>query len=319
VIAAGAQVNGIDFRLHKAPAFHIRGKVLDGRSGEPLSKVNVHLQTRGNLFFENARVRANGTFDVPGVVSGSYTLISQTIDQLSARQTIEVGDHDVNDVALVLHPQLEISGSIRLEGNPPPSEHRGRMRVSLIASETGGPGQAAVNPDGSFSLKVTPAVYQIYVSCDASAYVKSIHFGDQDLTSGRIDLTQQSAGILNIVCGSEVGQIQGAVQTENGEPAAQAVITVGPEGEQAGLLGFNMMLMSDQNGHFDYRDFAPGNYKIFAWEGNGGDPQMLQSAEFRKAFESRAASVILAPGGSASVQLKLIPAADIEAEKNKLQ
>ena len=113
------------------------------------------------------------------------------------------------------------------------------------------------------------------------------------------------------------GQIQGTVQTENGEPAAQAIITVSPDDDRLGRA-FNMGVMSDQNGHFDYRDFAPGDYKMLAWEVGDLDPQMLQSAEFRKAFESRATSVTVSPGGSASVQLKLIPAADSEAEKNKL-
>ena len=45
---------------------------------------------------------------------------------------------------------------------------------------------------------------------------------------------------------------------------------------------------------------------------------MLLSPEFQKAFESRGASISLSPGGNASVQVKMIPAADIEAEKNKL-
>ena len=74
--------------------------------------------------------------------------------------------------------------------------------------------------------------------------------------------------------------------------------------------------MSDQNGKFDYRDFAPGDYKVFAWE--GGDPEMLRSQEFRKAFESRATSVSLPAGGHASIEVKMISSVDIEAEKNKL-
>jgi hypothetical protein len=45
---------------------------------------------------------------------------------------------------------------------------------------------------------------------------------------------------------------------------------------------------------------------------------MLLSAGFQKAFESRGATVSISPGASASVQVKMIPAADVEAEKNKL-
>ena len=223
--------------------------------------------------------------------------------------------HGVDDVVLVARPPFEISGTVRLEGVPPPQEQRGKMRVNLNMLEMGNGAGAEVNADGTFTLKATPEVYAINVFCDAGAYVKSIHFGDQDVSSGKIDLTQQSSGALNIVCGTDVGQIQGTVQNDNGEPAAQVMISVVPEGEQRGRPDL-CCLISDEKGKFEYRDLAPGDYKVFAWEST--DPQMLESAEFQKAFESRAASVTVTSGGNASVQVKMISGADIEAEKNKL-
>jgi hypothetical protein len=318
VVAAGAQVNGIDFRLRKAPAFHIRGKAVDGRTGEPIRNGRIRVQTRGSVFFESAVVRQNGAFEVRGVVSGSYMLILQTPEQIGIRQIVDVGDHDVADVALVLRAPLDIAGAVRLEGNPPAGEHRGQMRISLNALETGSSSNAEVNADGSFELKATPAVYQIIAGCGAGAYLKSIHFGDQDVSNGKLDLTQLTTGSLSLVCGADVGQIQGSVQTESGEPAAQALITILPDEERQYRMDLHYQLMSDPNGKFDYQDFAPGDYKVFAWESTDADPQMLQSTEFRKAFESRAASVSVPAGGKASVQLKLITVADIEAEKNKL-
>jgi protocatechuate 3,4-dioxygenase beta subunit len=314
-LGAGAQVTGIDFRLHKVAAFHIRGKALDGRTGQPLRNAMIWIQASGSFLPGRNQIQQNGTFDVPGVVSGSYTVNCQ-MEELSSRQLVDIGDHDVDDIVLVLRPPLEISGTVRLEGDPPPAERRGQVRVNLNAIEMGNGAGATVNPDGSFALKVTPGVYQINASCDAGAYVKSMHFGDQDVTSGKIDLTQQSSGALYILCGTDVGQMQGSVQNENGEPAAQVVVTVVPDDEHQGREDLFIQLMSDQNGKFDYRDIAPGNYKVFAWEGD--DFQMLQAPGFRKAFESRAASVTISPGGNASVQVKMIPAADIEAEKNKL-
>ncbi len=314
-IAAGAQVTGIDFRVHKAPAFHIRGKAVDGRTGEPLRNAMIRIQTRGSVFFENTRTQQNGTFDARGAVSGSYVLIGQN-EEVLARQVVDVGDHDVADVLVVLRTPFEISGTVRLEGNPPPAEQRGQMRVNLNPIEMGRPAFTSVNADGSFTLKVAPGEYQINASCEAGAYLKSMNFGDQDVSAGKIDLTQQTSGALNIVCATDVGQIQGSVQNENGDPAAQVMITVAPDDEHQGRLDLHYQLMSDQNGKFDYRDIAPGDYKIFAWESM--DQEMMQSAEFRKAFESRAASVTISPGGNASVQVKVIPAADMEAEKNKL-
>jgi len=314
-VGAGAQVTGIDFRLHKVAAFHIRGKAVDGRTGQPLRNAQIWIQSSGRFGRGGSQIQQNGTFDVPGVVSGSYTVNCQTED-LSSRQAIDIGDHDVDDVVVVARPPFEISGTVRLEGTPPPQEQRGKMRVNLNMLEMGNGAGAEVNADGTFTLKVTPGAYAINAFCDAGAYVKSIHFGDQDVSSGKIDLTQQSSGALNIVCGTDVGQIQGTVQNDNGEPAAQAMISVVPDEERYNREDLFVQLVSDQNGKFDYRDLAPGDYKVFAWESM--DSQMLQSAEFRKAFESRAASVTVSSGGNASVQVKMIPAEDIEAEKNKL-
>src|ERR1022692_483905 len=122
------------------------------------------------------------------------------------------------------------------------------MRVNLNAIENGGGAGSVVNADGSFTLKVTPAVYQINPSCDAGAYLKSMHFGDQDVSGGKIDLTQQTGGALNIVCATDVGQIQGSVQNENGEPAAAVMITVVPEGEHQGRQDLFFYIISDEKG-----------------------------------------------------------------------
>jgi len=316
-LTPGAQVTGIDFRLHKAPAFHIRGKAVDSRTGEPLRNSMIQIQTHGNLFFKGVQSQQNGTFDAQGVASGSYTLFCQTEPELRAQQTVDVGDHDVDDVVLSLKPPFEISGTMRLEGDPPSAaQRRGPMQVSLNAMDMGSAANTAANADGTFVLKVTHAVYQINASCNAGAYLKSMHFGDQDVSNGKIDLTQQTSGALNIVCGTDVGQIQGSVQNESGQPAAQVMVTVAPDDEHQSRQDLFYQLMTDENGKFDYRDIAPGEYKVFAWE--SVDQEMLQSPEFRKAFESRAGSVSISPSGNASVQVKLIPTADIEAEKNKL-
>jgi hypothetical protein len=306
-------VTGIDFRFHKAPSFHIRGKAVDS-SGQPIRHGMIAIRPSGSSSFEHTQIQPDGTFDARGVVRGSYILMSQTQQELSARQDVNVGDHDVDDIALIFRPPLEISGALRLEGKP--AERKGSMQVALNAIDIGSSASTVVNADGSFSVKVMPAIYQLSAFCDAGAYVKSMRFGDQDVSGGRLDLTQQTGGALSILCGTDVGRIKGSVQKENGEPAAQAVITLSPEGAHEGRRDLYYQLNSDQSGTFEYQDIAPGDYKVFAWE--GGDQEMLLSIEFRKAFESRAAAISISPAGNVSIQLKMIPMADIEAEKDKL-
>jgi protocatechuate 3,4-dioxygenase beta subunit len=318
-LAPGAQLNNIDFRMRKTNAHHVRGKVVDGRTGQPVHNTSVSLESHGAGFSMGrsfAQVQQDGTFDLRGVVSGAYRAIAQPAGGLSCVEAVNVGDQDVDDVQLVCMPPFEVSGTLRVDGPPP--QNSGAAQVSLIAKETGagsGP-PGVVDKDGNFAIRANPDVYRVQVMGAAGVYVKSVHFGDQDVSKGDIDLTQQSSGALNIVMGTDVAQMQGLVQNERGEPAPGSVITICPENEDDDRLDLHIQLMTDENGKFDYRDFAPGDYKVFAWE--GGDQEMLQSPEFRKAFESRAASVSLSSGGHASIQLTLIPSADIEAEKNKL-
>ena len=317
-VAPGAQLNNIDFRLHKMRAYHVRGKAVDGQTGKPVRNAVVNLQSHELRSYSGGgfvQTEQDGTFDVRGVVSGSYLVSAQAgPDGNHTQQIVNVGDQDVDDVLLALEPPLAISGTVRIDG--PPLENKSAIQVYLQSDDGASGAQTNADNDGNFVLNVAPGVYRIQASGAAGAYVKAMRFGDQDVSSGRIDLTQKSAGVLTIVFGTDVAQLQGSVQTANGDPAVGVAITVAPAEEYQDRADLFYHLASDQNGKFDYRDIAPGDYKVFAWE--VADQELVMFHEFRKAFESKAASVNITAGGHASVQLKLIPAAEIEAEKNKL-
>jgi hypothetical protein len=246
-----------------------------------------------------------------GVSSGTYVLAGQGSEEnapIQAQEEVTVGEQDVDGMVLVFRKFLEISGTVPQSSG---------FAVNL---ESIGPGSSAgdvVNAQGNFKFNVPPGSYRINVSRPPGSYVKSIKLGDQDVSSGRIELTQ-AGGKLTILLGTDVGQLEGSVVNENGEPAANAIVTMAPGEELQDRPDLFYQLTADPQGKFDYRDLAPGDYKVLAWDMQNADQSMLQAAEFRKAFDSRAASVNIQPGGHASVQLKLIPWADIEAEQNKL-
>src|SRR5580693_5475906 len=80
-------------------------------------------------------------------------------------------------------------------------------------------------------------------------------------------LTQQSSGTLNIVMGTDVGEVQGSVQNGNGEPAPGVMITLAPDDAHQSRQDLHYQFGADEKGTFDYRDIAPGDYKVYAWEG----------------------------------------------------
>lgn len=93
-------------------------------------------------------------------------------------------------------------------------------------------------------------------------------------------------------------------------------VTLAPAEESNSRADLLKGATTDASGNFQIKDVAPGEYKVFAWE---SDPDgSTQSAEFRKPFESKSASVTVGPKSKASAQLSLIAADDIEKEMSKL-
>jgi hypothetical protein len=269
-----------------------------------------------------------------GVTSGSYVATCQRQEwgvTTFARQPVNVSDQDVEGVLLVLAPGLEITGVVQVEGSeasPPPRPDSAQAaqpaqarspQVTLQPMGGMGPGgRAAVETDNTFVLhNIMPNIFQVNVAMPgAGKYLKSIRFGERDVPNGEIDLTQGSGGPLTLVFGTDGGQIQGSVQSKNGDPAAGVMITMAPGEEFEGRRDLFKQTSTDQSGNFHFQDIAPGNYHVFAWE--QFDFQSMQAPEFRKVFESRAARVSIGANGRESVQLKAISAEDIEAEKGKL-
>ena len=228
---------------------------------------------------------------------------------------VAVADRDVEGVVLQADHGRNIAGSVTVEG-PAPDSWQG-MRITLAPfDQMGGFSNAVVDSDGTFSLKdVSPNVYALNVYAGIMGkYVKSIRFGDRDIADGQLDLSRQSEDKLEIVLGSDVGQLLGGVQTSSGDPAVGALLTLAPK--QAGRIDLFKVAIVDQNGNFTLHDVAPGEYMAFAWQ--DVDINMVQSPDFRKPFESKGVSVSIAPSGQVSIQLKMISTDDVEAEKSKL-
>jgi protocatechuate 3,4-dioxygenase beta subunit len=319
-IAPGAHVSNIDFRLRKMPAYHIRGSVRDTTAGQPQDEGEVIVRMPGNLgtIVSDSRLQSDGTFDVRGVVSGSYTVtyIRFANGQFAASQNAHVSDADVNGVALVRAPPVDVSGTVTVEGSQPDGLH---TMVSLAPLQgIGQGGNSAVGADGRFVIAaVPPERYQLQLAgVPPGKYVKSIRLGDREASNGEIDLTEHSSASLNIVLGADGGEVDGNVQTASGQPAATTQVTLVPAEEYDARSDLSKEAVTDPLGNFQIKDVAPGEYKVFAWESNTDGS--TQSAEFRKPFESRSASVTIGPKDKASVQLSVITADEMERERSKL-
>jgi hypothetical protein len=194
------------------------------------------------------------------------------------------------------------------------------VQITLSSTKTigGGGVNAVTGVDGTFSLAAAPpSSYDLQIfNLPPGKYVKSIRFGDREIKDGEIDLTEGAAAPLNIVLGADGGEVDGNVQTAGGQLAPATQVTLAPAEEYGGRSDLLKRTVTDASGNFQIKDLAPGEYKVFAWEND--QEGSSQSAEFRKPFEGRSASVTVGPKDKASVQVTVITAGDVEKEMSKL-
>jgi hypothetical protein len=223
-----------------------------------------------------------------------------------------VTNADVDGGALTFFPGVDVTGSVRVEGSVLSSL---ALRINLQAEDGAarlGDRSAEVQPDGTFLLTgaVPGFFYGITIGRTPGVYLKSVRMGDRQLAGPRVDVSSKPAP-LTILLGTDVGEVEGAVQNAAGDPVARARVNVIAYGDHANRTDLNRFGFTDDKGDFKITDVPPGDYKVFAWEdvpvGAPQDPQ------FRKPFEKQAAALRMEPNGREKVQVTAIPKAQVDS------
>jgi len=321
-VAPGAHASDLDFHLRKAPAYHIRGKVAGQTASQQefLDQLRVDAAGTNAGAISQSGLQSDGSFDIPGVANGSYDvsythLIIGKSDVPYPAQSVHITDADVNGLVFAERPEVEISGTISVEGARPNILD---IYVALDPAKSifGVGGTSAA--DGSFQIKSAPMeiCYLDIRFPPEGYYVKSIHLGGREIKDGEIDLTNGASAPLNILLASDGGAIEGNVQTADGQPSAGTEVTIAPSGEYGGRLDLLKRATTDAAGNFHVKDVAPGDYRVYAWEIDVD--QSPDSAEFRKLFDAKSATVSVGLNAKVSVQLNVITADEITRERSKL-
>jgi hypothetical protein len=326
-VTAGQELHGINLVLRKVRTLRVRGRVVNTVSGRANRNLRIMLvprdSPRGGFFGQfGTMVRdPNGSFDIKGVPPGSYTAMAMLYSdgkQYMARQPVEVGNSNVDNVSLTLAPGIEVKGQIRAESQTPvPLES---IHVMLRARNPGPFGgrsnEGQVTADGGFVLSdVPPDTYNLMIrGAPDTVYVKSIRMGDQDGLESGLDLTRGGVAGIDVVLAGNAGQIDGTALTARDEPASGSMVVLVPDErhrQQTSLFKFGT---TDRSGHFTMTGIAPGEYKLFAWE----DGEVAyDDPDFLKPFENRGESVSIREGSRETKKLKVIPADETSPGKVK--
>jgi protocatechuate 3,4-dioxygenase beta subunit len=303
-IKAGEERVSIDVQLTLVPAFQVSGLIADV-DGTPAANLPVELlslddQSNVDGLPDDVAMTntgAQGEFTMLGVPRGEYQVLAvrtmpspgrvggpvpapvQTGQTGWARTAVSVGDRDVTDLAMSLHPALVVSGRVAFDGTSqqPNAQQLGRgVRLEAVgpgvraSGRGGGAGQTvgAIAADGSFAVNgALPGKYMILPnSWPALKWIaKSVTVSGRDVGDAPIDLDADLADVL-ISFGDKPGALLGVVRRSSGDADTTALVVGFPADSHAwGWPGIHQFATrTTATGTYSTPAVAPGEYLVAA-------------------------------------------------------
>jgi len=326
-VAPGAEVRGMDVRLRKTKTVRVRGKVLDA-AGLPVGANTVLSMTRRDNegaipFVGSMSMVMDGKFEMTDVAPGAYfVMVIQTGGggPVISRYPLDVGEKDLDGVAINLTAGFEFTGTLKLDGAAAGTAGKLRSLHPILVPNEGMPlmpGLGQWKDDGTIQFKnVLPDRYHLELGALPDAlYVKSIRIGNTDATDAPIDLMTGVPGPLEVVLAAGGGSIAGTVRNSKGDPAPGAMVTLVPKNPPAVRRDLAKTGFTDQNGAYQIRGVVPGEYRLIAWE--EVEPGAAEDPQFRRPFERYAMDAKFDAGSSLTQALEMVPRTALEVEKAK--
>ncbi len=293
-VTPGAELRNVEIRLRLELPHAIRGIVPGPHTGD----FTVTLQRRGEPPDPSLSLASglnDHTFFFDGVLPGTYIVATTIHDPSHPEQAlygsaqVELLDHDLDGVSLALVPLKTIAGKVTSAG--PLSVPFAQMNVQADPEDGETPPVVApVAADGSFRMEVLPASYTLSRPQIAGTYIRAVKIGDREFPGTRVDFAR-AAGPLEISLATNGGSLSGIVTGADGQPADGARVMLyslasGKDPQCARAAD------SGEDGRFELRDLAPGEYRIAAWQSAPQDPG------------EQAAVLRIAPRSSQTVNLR---------------
>jgi protocatechuate 3,4-dioxygenase beta subunit len=321
-IKSGEELRSMDMLLPQVGVYKIRGRVFNGVTHHAANEVFLSLTPKNSRFVWNidnyTNVQKDGSFELRNVLSGSYTLAAHWFDEgkaYTARQTVDVGNADIDGLTLTIAPGVAIEGHLAWEGNPSVEEQELKVMATESNDVYWGGGQTRVLANGAFTLKdISEGTYKLNVEgISQDCYVKSIRYGMSDATSEGFTVQRGADAALDVTVSSRGARIKGSVADVDGLPAAGAWVALVPEEAHRAEFRLYKSKTTDQHGNFELRGIAPGDYKLFSWE--QVESQAWEDAEFLKQFDEKGEKIRVQDGDQKTQNLTAIRTKSPESAK----
>lgn len=313
-VKPGEELSHTDIRLLPEMLYTVRVNLATPLAPDtfPMFFLQSRGERNGNV---NSSGSYNGSAEFRSVLPGSYQLSgsirsvgSNPEPQSYVRQMVEVVDHDVEIEAPAFTPVFDVTGSVQVDAAPPfPLQQLNLVLRSDYPDPYIQEPRATPAADGTFAFHgVVPDTYSLAsMAMPAGAYLKSVKLGNRELRDLRLDISG-GATPLTILLATDGARIRGSVENAAGEPAARIPVTLFPEGSRRDRQDRTKTAITDPNGRYEFKDIAPGDYRIFAWESAGLNAS--RDPDFRKQYEGQSVTVTATASGNMAVALKTVAA-----------
>jgi len=314
-VKEGEEIPAVDILMKEVVAYRIRGKVtnlLSKSRGAQNVQISVLRRDSGAGWSEVGSTsveKAGGTFEIPAIAPGEYSVLAFSYDDGKAHSTQEdltVGNADVEGLTVTIGPGVNIPGRVAWEGKP-------SLEKAALTVGAAPPGpvyvwadSAEVDMSNQFTLRDVPEgeLRLTVAGMSKDCYVKEARFGDALLPDMSFRVMKGSAGPLEITVSSFGARVDGTVTNDESLPVAGVWVVAVPEEAKRKQHYLFKSITTDQYGHFDLRGLAPGKYKLFSWD--GVEQGEWEDTDFLKDSEEKGVTVDLKGSDTKAIELKLI-------------
>jgi len=300
--------------LSPQPFYRLSGTVSGYAPGQSVS-IQVHNAAGIHLPYGPGFDPASGTFRIPGIPAGSYTLQAQGPDgnghTLTATVPLTVSAN-LSGVHVILLPAVVIpietrvisarSGANRLWE----SENFSPVSVQLVSRDSGlfelRYGSQPAKEPGATAIElqnIPPGTYSVEANPQGPLYVQSAVSGTTNLLDSELSVAPGSAPQpIEITLRDDFATLNGKVSS-NDQPWSATVMAFSEHASTPPRIQ-----PVDQNGAFQLSLLPPGAYKIVAVD----HPDRLEykNPEALRKYLSNARDVNLSPEQSARIDLELV-------------
>jgi len=304
------------FGLIVTRTFSVRGQVATvpgpSRNGQNQGPAAVTLRPGGMPLVKefSGEIREDGTFEISGLVPGTYDVSIASPDGGSLRplrgtDIVEVRESDVDDLRLA-PPQLgEVHGRFRMDDNEP--FNRTQLSVFLDSDDgyQNSSLSARVAEDGTFKIENVPAGnYHVVVTADSNNlrdyFVKEVNVNGADAADSGF-ATGPGISMVEVVASARGGTIVGTVVDGDNKTVSEVQVFCAPDASRQKRPDLYQEALTDRRGQFSLRGLNPGNYTVFVLN---GEPSDVNDPDFFKAHETEGQSVRLNEGEQKTLTLK---------------